>query len=362
MKGTLDREPRPISSAFAAVQPDATHMTQTPGPDSILKTGLGFMAAKTLLSAIELGVFTELAKTPLDGATLTERLKLHSRSARDFLDTLVSLKMLEREAGVYSNTPETDLYLDRAKPSYIGGLLEMVNMRLYGFWGSLTEALRTGQPQNEAKRGQNTFEKLYSDAERLENFLKAMTGISLGPARAIAEKFWWSNYKTFVDVGCAEGALPVQVARRHPHLKGFGYDLPIVQPIFQRYVHAQGVADRVHFRAGDFFKDASLPTAEVIVMGHILHDWNLEEKKILLRKAYEALPNGGAIIAYDCVIDDERRENTLGLIMSLNMLIETKGGFDYTQADCQRWMREIGFRKTSVEHLIGPESMVIGIK
>jgi hypothetical protein len=270
--------------------------------------------------------------------------------------------MLEREETVYSNTPETDLYLDRAKPSYIGGLLEMVNARLYGFWGSLTEALRTGQPQNEAKRGENTFEKLYSDAERLEGFLKAMTGISLGPAHAIAEKFCWSNYKTFMDVGCAEGALPVQVAQRHPHLKGFGYDLPVVQPIFQRYVHAQGVANRVHFRAGDFFKDASLPTADVIVMGHILHDWNLEEKMMLLRKAYEALPRGGALIAYDCVIDDDRRENTLGFIMSLNMLIETKGGFDYTGADCQQWMRKTGFRETRVEHLAGPESMVIGIK
>jgi O-methyltransferase/methyltransferase family protein len=335
-----------------------------PTPDAIMQLGLGFWGSKTLLSAVELGLFTELAKEDfLDAETLSERLMLHPRSARDFLDALVSLGMLERnDPDQYSNTSETDLFLDRAKPSYIGGVLEMANARLYSFWGSLTEALRTGELQNEAKGGgENFFAAIYADPARLKGFLKAMSGISLGAAAAIATTFPWERYETFVDVGTAQGGLPIQVAQAHEHLSGGGFDLSPVAPIFEEYVDAHGLGDRLRFHAGDFFTDP-LPAADVLTMGHILHDWNLQEKKMLLGKAYEALPEDGALIVFEAIIDDDRRENAFGLLMSLNMLIETPGGFDYTGADCASWMRETGFRETRVEHLVGPDSMVVGIK
>jgi len=189
-------------------------------PEQIMNLGMAFWGSKTLLSAVEIGLFTELAKEPLDLDTLSERLMLHPRSARDFLDALVALGMLERNGERYSNTPETDLFLDRAKPSYVGGLLEMANARLYPFWGSLTEALRTGKPQNEAKTGGNFFTALYADPARLKDFVEAMASASLGAAMAIANKFPWDRYQTFVDVGTAQGALPVQVALAHEHLSG----------------------------------------------------------------------------------------------------------------------------------------------
>lgn len=336
--------------------------TVQPTPENIMQIGLGFAASKTLLSAVELGLFTFLANGAADLATLRAQFNLHPRAARDFLDTLVALRLLERDAqGVYSNAAETETFLDRNKPTYIGGMLEMANARLYKFWGSLTEALQTGEPQNEIKNEENLFEALYADSARLEGFLKAMTGLSLGAAQAIAQKFPWSDYKTFVDVGCAQGGVPVQIALAHPHLTGGGYDLPAVRPIFEKYVAAHKLSDRVCFFEGDFFRNR-LPATDVIIMGHILHDWNLEEKRMLLKKAYDALPAGGALIVYEALIDDDRRENALGLLMSLNMLIETPGGFDYTGADCQTWMRETGFSKTRVEHLVGADSMVIGIK
>ncbi len=327
-----------------------------------MQLGLGFWGSKTLLSAVEIGLFTELAKGPLGFETLAERLMLHPRSARDFLDALVALGMLERDGDRYSNTTETDLFLDRVKPSYVGGLLEMANARLYPFWDSLTEALRTGQPQNEAKGGEEDFfAAIYADPGRLDGFLKAMTGISLGAAMAIANKFPWDRYETFVDVGAAQGGLPVQVALAHDHLSGGGFDLPPVGPIFEQYVDSHGLNDRLHFYPGDFFEDP-LPAADVLVMGHVLHDWDLEQKRTLLAKAHEALPEGGALIVYDAIIDDGRSENVFGLLMSLNMLIETPGGFDYTGTDCSSWMRETGFRETYVEHLAGPDSMVVGLK
>jgi precorrin-6B methylase 2 len=329
--------------------------------DHILQTGLGFWASKALLSAVELGVFTELASGPLDADGLRRRFGLHERGARDFFDALVALRFLERADGLYFNTREANHFLDRNKPTYVGGILEMCNARLFGFWGSLTEALRTGEPQNEAKSGGDLFANLYRSPERLEGFLKSMTGLSLGAAQAIAAKFPWADYDTVVDVGAAQGAVPVQLALAHRHLQALGFDLPLVRPIFEEYANSQGVAERVRFESGDFFNDP-LPRADVIIMGHILHDWDLEQKRHLIRTAYEALPSGGAFIVYEALIDDDRRENALGLLMSLNMLIETRGGFDYTGADCQAWMREAGFRQTRVEHLVGPDSMVIGIK
>ena len=331
-------------------------------PDRIMQIGLGFWASKTLLSAVELGVFTELAASPLDASELADRLGLHPRSAKDFFDALVSLGMLEREGERYKNTAETAQFLVRGTPSYIGGMLEMANERLYPFWGSLTEGLKTGLPQNEMRTGgTGLFEALYSDPERLSLFLGAMTGLSMGASRAIAEKFPWNDYKTVVDVGGAQGGLLVQLCLAHPHLRGTNFDLPMVGPIFQEYAALHGLSERLSFQAGSFFEEA-LPPADVITMGHILHDWDLDQKRMLLNKAYQALPSGGALIVFEALIDDERRQNTFGLLMSLNMLIETPGGFDYTGRDCAEWMRAAGFRETRVEHLVGPDSMVIGIK
>lgn len=327
-----------------------------------MQLGLGFWASKVLLSAIELGVFTALNDRPLTAEELTAKLKLHPRAVRDFLDALVSVGMLERDDSLYRNTPETALFLVRGKQSYMGGMLEMANERLYPFWGSLSEGLRTGLPQNEISRGlPGLFDALYADPERLQLFLHAMTGLSLGASMAIAQKFEWKKYKTVLDVGGAEGGLLVQVCLAHPHLKGTNFDLPQVKPIFEAYAATNGLSDRLSFHADSFF-DKPLPTADVITMGHILHDWNLDEKRMLLEKAYKALPEGGALIVFEALIDDERRQNTFGLLMSLNMLIETPGGFDYTGKDCSEWMRDAGFRETRVEHLVGPDSMVVGIK
>jgi hypothetical protein len=331
-------------------------------PEHILHTGMAFWASKTLLSAVELGVFTELNAHPLSADELGLRLGLHVRARRDFLDALVSMGFLKREDGKYENTPETALFLDRNKPSYLGGILEMSSARLYGFWANLTEGLRTGKPQNEVRYGQpELFEVLYSDPARLEGFLGAMTGLSHPANVQIARQLPWKNWNSFVDVGGAQGDLAVQIATANPHLTGIGFDLPPVQPIFEKYVANSGVSDRLKFMSGDFFNQ-KLPTADVLLMGHILHDWDLPTKRMLIAKAFDALPMGGALVVYDAIIDDDRRQNTFGLLMSLNMLIETPGGYDYSGDECAGWMRQAGFHTISVQHLAGPDSMVVAIK
>jgi hypothetical protein len=349
------------TSTAAGAQPTPADVTEI-SPESILQVGIGFCASKTLLSAVELELFTHLAGHPQDLETLRARLGLHPRSARDFLDALVALGFLHRTDGVYRNTGATDAFLDKHKPSYIGGILELANARQYGLWGHLTEALRTGEPQNETKHGGGTlFEQLCADPERLEQFAAGMTGTSRGANLEIAERFPWADVATFADIGTAQGDTAVQIALAHPHLTGYGFDLPALAPVFEDHAHQNQVDERLTFVPGDFFTDA-LPTVDVLVMGHILHDWNLEEKRALLAKAYDALPDGGSLIVYESMIDDDRSSNAFGLLMSLTMLLGTPGGFDFTPAECMGWMRDAGFRSTRVGHLSGPNSMVVAVK
>ena len=335
-------------------------------PDHILQIGFGFWASKALLSAVELALFTHLSKGPQTGPQLEAVLSLHPRSTYDFLDTLLALGLLERngtgQSAEYMNTPSTALFLVKTSPQYIGGILEMANARLYRFWADLTPALKTGLPQNEMKTtGKSMFEALYADPARLEQFMDAMGGISMGNFIAFAEKFDFSRYTTLADIGGATGQLSTIIAAHHPHMRCRTCDLVEVQPIAERRIRAQNLQGRVTAETLDFFAD-EFPQADIITMGMILHDWNLVDKKMLIAKAYQALPQGGAFVAIENIIDDERRQNAFGLMMSLNMLIEFGEAFDFTGAQFSEWCREAGFSRCEIIPLAGPASAAVAYK
>jgi hypothetical protein len=335
-----------------------------PGP--ILQTAFGFWSSKVLLTAVSLDVFTKLGSRRLTGAELGAETDLHPRGISDFFDALVAMKFLERNgdgpSAKYLNTPAGELYLDRASPRYIGGILVMLNERLFKFWNDLPEALRTGLPQNEVKDGgESIFEELYRELPKLEQFMGAMTGLSRINFEAFAAKFDFSGFNTLCDVGGATGLLCIEVAKMHPHLRCISFDLPAVEPVAQKHIQAAGLAERISTAKGDFFTD-HLPKADIITMGMILHDWNLEKKLHLIRSAYDALPPNGALVTIEALIDDARRENVFGLLMSLNMLIEFGDAFDYSAADFREWCLEAGFKRFDVLHLAGPSSAAIAYK
>jgi hypothetical protein len=335
--------------------------SEQPRADRLFEIGSAYRQAKVLLSAVEFGVFSALANGPLDPTELAERTQVHERGARDFFDALVAMSLLTRDdKGQYSNTAESDHYLDPAKPTYLGASFDQYNQREYALWGSLTQALQTGHPAAETQ-GHDHFGSLYDDAARFQTFVSAMTSGSLLAAKAIARQFPWENYKTLCDVGTAQGCLPVQVALAHPHIDAIGFDLPALRPVFEDYSVQCGVADRLRFAGGDFFKEP-LPAADVIVFGRVLHNWDLETKRMLLAKAYQAIPLGGAIVVYDMLIDDDRRTSKSGLLSSLNMLLWTAGGFGYSASDCIGWMRSIGFGEITVRELPGGNSMITAQK
>lgn len=337
-------------------------------PARILETATAFWPSKVLLSAIELGVFTQLAAGPQSAADLARAVGILPGRAPDFFDALLAMGFLNREgvgaSALYSNTEETATFLDRNLPSYAGGMPEMLNARLFGFWGGLTDALRTGAAQNETKAGgPPIFEALYADPQKLEGFLAAMGGLQLGNFMSLAASFDFSKHRSVCDVGGARGDLCCVLAQHHPHLSLTNFDLPPVCAVARRHIDACGVAGRVEVVAGDFSCDP-LPAADVIVMGNVLHDWDEAGKRRLIEKAYAALPEGGVLIAIENVIDDERRRNAFGLLMSLNMLIEfgAEGGFDYTGAQFDAWCTDAGFTRSEVRPLAGPTSAAIAYK
>jgi len=335
-------------------------------PSHIMQTATAFWASKALLTAVEFNLFTALDGQTLTADELGKQLGIHPRGRYDFFDTLVAAGFLQREGdgkqGRYHNTPDTGAFLNKNSPTYIGGMPEMLNARLFGFWNDLGEALRTGQPQNEIKHtGKPMFEEIYADQAKLGQFLEAMTGFQAANYMQLAAKFDFSGYQTVTDIGGALGLLSRIVGQQHSHLQLTTFDLPPVAPHAQEHVDKAGMTDRIKVVAGDFFAD-DLPKADVITMGNILHDWNLERKKVLIKKAYDALPAGGAFIAIENLIDDARRKNLFGLLMSLNMLIELGDGFDYTGENFQDWCSEVGFKRFEIIHLAGPTCAAVAYK
>lgn len=335
--------------------------SETPTFDRILRLAYGYRETKALLSAVELGVFTALADDALNLEALRGKVGIHARGARDFFDALVAMELLDRDAkGRYRNMPDTARYLDRNKPNYQGYELEFINASLYAKWSGLSASLKSGEPQTEPDRA-GPYPQRYGNRQALEQFAAAMTAGTMPVAQALANTFQWQRCKTFVDIGCAEGCLPVQLVQAHDHLTGIGFDLPPMEPVFEAYVARHGVKDRISFQPGDFLQ-GGFPSADVLVMGRVLHNWNLETKKLLLRKAYDALPLGGRLIVYERFIDDARRASAIGLLASLNMLVMTPGGFDFTAADCRDWLEETGFLSFQIDTLTADQGMVVGIK
>lgn len=338
------------------------------GVPQIMQIAFGFWPSKVLLTAVSANLFTNLSSKPLPLAEIKKASGwgCTDRHAADFLDTLVALKLLERkgsgDAAVYGNTPATGLLLDKNKQTYIGGMLEMANNRLFRFWANLDEGLQTGLPQNEIREEQsNMFEALYSSPERLREFINAMSGISTGNFIAFANKFDFSNYKTLCDIGGAGAMLSIQVAKHQPQIACTSFDLPEVERIAKENIKKFGVEQKVKTAKGNFFKDA-FPAADIIVMGMILHDWNEEKKLTLIKKAYDALPENGAFVVIENIIDSDRSQNVFGLTMSLNMLIETGEGFDFTIDDFSQWVKQTGFKKVDLLPLAGPASAAIAWK
>ena len=337
------------------------------GKSKIVETIRGIYINKTLRAGIELELFTLLAKGALSGEEIKTHLSLHGRGLDDFLDTFVGLGILSRDGNGkdarYSNTEEVSLFLVKDSPQYIGDVLEYKMREIEQYWGELPRALKTGRPQRQDIKdtGKDLFQLNYDSTQKRKRFIGGMNLGQMASFKEFIKKFDFSAYQTLCDIGGANALFSILVALEHQHMKLFTFDLPALEPITREKIADSGLSDRITVVKGNFFEN-EFPKADVITMGNILHDWNLEEKKLLMGKAYDAIPPGGALVVIESLIDNQRKENIIGLLMSLHMLLVTEGGFDFTAADFDGWAREIGFEKTVYMPLSSESNAIIAYK
>lgn len=341
--------------------------TKYQGKSKIISAIRGIYITNTLRAALKLELFTLLQNKPLTGEEIKTALNLNGRGLFDFLDASVSLELLNRDGNgkdaLYSNTEEVSLFLVKGSSQYIGWYFENKMQEFEQMWGALDKALKTGKPQRQDLKdsGKDLFELAYDSKEKGRAFVEGMNFGQMASFKDFVKRFDFSGYNTLCDIGGANGLFSILVAEQHKHMKCITFDLPALESFARKKIEESGLSDRITVVNGDFFKD-DFPNADMITMGNVLHDWNLEQKKLLISKAYDALYDGGALVAIERIIDNERRKNTTGLLMSLNMLLATDGGFDFTAADFDSWARETGFKKTSPLILSGDSSAVIAYK
>jgi SAM-dependent methyltransferase len=336
----------------------ATTTELTPAP--LTRILLGFCRSRLLMSAAEVNLFGLLATGGRTEPQLRAELNLHPRYARDFLDALTSLGVLTKEGDQYTNTELAARFLDPGRPSYLGGFLELAAGMQWTAWGRLTRALRTGEIQisSTADTGRELFRaSVDDDPERVRRFMAAMDSHSTRIGDELARRVDWSSYQTFADIGGARGNLAAHIVLGQPHLRGICFDRPASELFFTEHIAVKGLTGKVVFQAGDFFTDP-LPAADVLIYGHVLHDWDPETRKALIRRAYQALRPGGALIIYDRMIDDQLSDPDV-LLFSLTFMLTSAGGSEYRVGECLQWLRDAGFTEITATPILENHTFVL---
>ncbi|MER5256813.1 methyltransferase [Streptomyces sp. NPDC002855] len=354
--------------------------------NELLGMAKGFASSQLILTAVRLEVFTELGSGPLSGAELRRRLELHPRGAQAFLDALVSHGLLERTGDMYANTPVAARHLDaQHTETYLGGYLGL-NGGLYWLWPQLETSLRTGRPctgftaggdgewgaeegGSEQGGGQPDAAQQDGGADGQEGplewsavYVDAMAVFARAAAPVISRSLDWSRYESFVDVGGSNGTLAFELLRLQPHLRGTCVDLPALKEQFDTMAVRAGAGDKVAFQGGDFFEEP-LPETDVVIMGRILHNWSEDERLRLLRRAFDALRPGGTLLVFDQLTDESRQHSRESSLASLDQLLFSESGSEYTFGELSGWLGACGFRAPSVQLMDGgPEMLALAVK
>lgn len=327
-------------------------------PADIKRLGNAFCHAKLLMSATELNLFGDLSEHgPSTAAEIAGRLGLHERGCRDYLYSLVALGLLDKVGDHYANTETAQAHLVPGAATYMGGFLNRANRMLYPAWGRLVDALRTGEPQTAAV---GHLDRMLADPEQHEQYMRMMDSVNGLVAPLLASAYDFSVHRTLVDVGGCRGNLAARLVQAHPHLRAHVFDLPAMGEPLARHTGAMSLPNPIEFHGGDFFADP-LPEGDVLIIGHVLHNWSPEQRATLVRKAFQAVRPGGALLVYDAMLDDEPTD-LARILVSLNMLLVTEGGSEYLTSECEQWMREAGFVEVCQRPLGTTDTLVIGRK
>jgi SAM-dependent methyltransferase len=318
----------------------------------LLRLGNAFCDAKALLTAVELDLFGALKDGPATEEEIRERLRLHGRGLADFLHLLAALGVLVKTGEAFGNAAGAQRHLVPGGESYIGGFLQRSNRNLYPAWGRLSEALRTGKPQSGG-----SFAEVLERPAVLRQFIGMMDALTQQLAPELSKAIDWSVYGSVLDVGGCRGNLAGHLVKAHPHLTGKVFDLPAMRPHFDEHIAGMGLTGALTFHGGDFFRDG-LPSADVVVLGHVLHDWDRQQRAELIGKAFAAVNPGGLLLVYDRMLS-EGPGLVENLVISLDMLLVTDGGSEYPAEEIHEHARAAGFDSTSQQSLSDYDTLVI---
>ncbi|MEW2380539.1 methyltransferase [Micromonospora sp. NPDC047707] len=327
--------------------------TVTASPARLLRLGNAFCESQALLTAVELDLFRTLRDTPATGAEIRDRLGLHGRGLDDFLNLLVALDLLYVEDGRYHNADDVDRFLTGRGPGDVTGFLRGAKANLYPVWNGLTETLRTGRPRTPAA----DFAGMLADPTGLRRYAHMMDGVLRPLIPRLVAAIDWTAYGSVLDVGGCRGSLVGQLVLAHPHLAGHVFDLPQLGPVCAEHMAELGTADRVRFHAGNFFADP-LPPADVVVFGHILHNWRPWQREELVWAAYRAVRPGGVLLVHDRMLD-EAAPRVDNLVASLIMALVTEEGSEYPVGELAGYAKAAGFTSVRQQPLDDNETLVI---
>ena len=333
-----------------------------PGPIAIMQMVSGFWVSKTLASAVELGVFSRMSGKKVQAEEFAPLFGLQPRPAEMLLSACTALGLLERQDGHYQNSALAEEFLVKGKPYYFGGVVTMLDRRLYLPWNRLTEALKNNRAQTWGEHD-GIFEAISANPDEQRNFTESMHSFSIQSGKALAGTFDFSTYKQLLDIGGGSGAYCIEAARKFPNLRGAVYDLAPALEIAREKIAEANLTDRIEIRPGNFFEDDLPQGFDVHLLSMILHDWTPDKNLSILRKSFQALRAGGTLIVSELMMDDDKSGPVPAALMSLNMLIETEGR-NYTWTEYTEWMKQAGFENIQRVPIFSPgaNGLLIGSK
>jgi precorrin-6B methylase 2 len=322
---------------------------QSPNPEAIFRIATGFMAAKHLFAANQLGLFEALAESPATLDALAARCGLTTRAARISADAMTALGLLEREGDAYRNGPVAATFLSGRTPADLRPLLRFWDKVSYPTWENLSSVLSTGPSQD--------LSKVSGEIQELAQ--AGIAAATAGPLRALVTTLDLSDRRRLLDIGGGNGSWSIGLAGANPHLRATVLDLPTVTPIATQMIVKAGLSDRVTARAGNALQD-QLPTGhDVCLVANLIHYFGADDNRTLLANARAAVEPGGRLLIADFWTDRTHTQPLMAALMAGEFAAHEKHGDVYSVEEGQAWMAETGWRFTSHQPLAGPFSLVV---
>jgi acetylserotonin N-methyltransferase len=337
-------------------------MMKLPSPAPVLDLIQAFRRSKTMFAAVSLGIFDRLRDGPADATALAQELGASADALERLLDACVALGLLEKRGTLYSNSPVAGTYLTRSSPNTLTGYILYSDRALYPLWGNLEAAIREGTHRWQQTFGgeASIFDHFFRTDEARRVFLSGMDGFGQLSSPAVVAAFDLSRFRRLVDLGGGTGHLALTACARYPQLQGAVFDLPAAIATMRERVGCASPGGLIGLIAGDFFTDP-LPEADIFALGRILHDWSEHKVRTLLKKVWERLPSGGAILIAEKLLNDNKTGPVPALMQSLNMLVCTEGK-ERTLAEYTALLQQAGFAEVQGKVTGAPLDAILAIK